>query len=172
MAWAAHGSVPLDKINASVVVVSDSLFSGSSDISHDISGPNAIDILSEAGIASINLDYFPDDFAALAAKIDSDVLTNFNLIILIGGTGIAARDVTYEAVKSILDKEIMGFGEEFRRVSYIQIKEKALLSRAIAGTIRKSLVIALPGSPNAVEVGLKIALGFLGHAIELINKDG
>ncbi|MHA2252858.1 MAG: MogA/MoaB family molybdenum cofactor biosynthesis protein [Candidatus Kariarchaeaceae archaeon] len=170
MAWKPHNSVSLENLNASVVVVSDSLFSGTSDISNDISGPNAIDILSEAGISSINLDYFPDDFAALAAKVDSDILLNTDLIILIGGTGIDPRDVTIEAVKSIMDKEIPGFGEEFRRRSYEDIKERALLSRAFAGVIRRSVVVALPGSPNAVDTGLRLLLGFLGHAVNLIRK--
>ncbi|MHA2170798.1 MAG: MogA/MoaB family molybdenum cofactor biosynthesis protein [Candidatus Kariarchaeaceae archaeon] len=170
MAWAPHSSISLEKIDASVVVISDSLFSGTTDISNDVSGPNAIDVLSQAGITSINLDYFPDDFAAISAKVDSDVLLNVDLIVLIGGTGIAPRDVTVEAVKSIIDKEIPGFGEEFRRLSYEQIKDRALLSRAFAGVIKKSVVVALPGSPNAVEVGIKILLGFLGHAINLLRS--
>ncbi|MHA2172145.1 MAG: MogA/MoaB family molybdenum cofactor biosynthesis protein, partial [Candidatus Kariarchaeaceae archaeon] len=75
-----------------------------------------------------------------------------------------------EAVKSIIDKEIPGFGEEFRRVSYEQIKDRAFLSRAFAGVIKKAVVVALPGSPNAVEVGIKVLLGFLGHAINLLRS--
>lgn len=171
MGWQPHDNIELEDIKASLVIVSDSLFSGISNLSDDVSGPKAVDILSSSGITSINLDYYPDDIAALKGKIESDVSQGIELIICIGGTGIAKRDVTIEAVESLVDKTLPGFGEEFRRRSYEEIKEKALLSRSIAGVFRSSLIIALPGSPNAVEVGLNLLLGFVGHAIKLMRKD-
>lgn len=117
----------------------------------------------------INLDYFPDDLMALKTKIDKDILDKIDLILLLGGTGIAVRDITIEAMQLIMTKELPGFGEEFRRRSYDQIKGNAFLSRSTAGTKNHSLIVGLPGSPKAVEVGITLVLEFLGHANRLLK---
>jgi molybdenum cofactor biosynthesis protein B len=75
------------------------------------------------------------------------VLTN-------GGTGIAARDTTYDAISSMLDKRIDGFGELFRMLSWQEIGAAAMLSRAIAGVAGQTLIVAMPGSTNAVRLAL------------------
>ena len=171
MTWKDHNEADLHQVKASIIVVSDSLFSGENDLSNDVSGPQAIEILSEAGISTINIDYYPDDISAIQAKVDSDVLDKYDLIIFMGGTGIFFRDVTIEAISVKFAKEIIGFGEEFRRQSIAQIGGKGMLSRASCGIIGKSLVVGLPGSPKAVELGLNILLSFLGHALKLINPE-
>lgn len=171
MTWPEHSDINISDLKASVIIVSDSLFSGENDITNDMSGPMAIDILTDAGINLINLDYYPDEVSSLQSKVESDVQENVDLVIFVGGTGISPRDVTYEAVLSKLFKELPGFGEEFRRRSMEEIQGRGLLSRALCGTLSKSVILSLPGSPNAVKLGLEIVLSFLGHAIKLLRSN-
>ncbi len=72
--------------------------------------------------------------------------------LLNGGTGIARRDTTFDAVRPLLDKEIPGFGELFRMLSYEQVGSAAMLSRATAGVLRGVLIFSMPGSPSAVRL--------------------
>lgn len=169
MPWDSHDDLALDKIRTSIVMVSDSLFAGETNFNEDVSSEVAIDTLNNFGLDSINLTYYPDDFAALRSKIEDDVANKFDLIILLGGSGIGSRDVSVEAMKSLVQKEIPGFGEEFRRQSIVEIGGKGMLSRSEAGLFKNSIVIVLPGSPNAVKTGLKIMHMFIGHAFQLIR---
>jgi molybdenum cofactor biosynthesis protein B len=86
--------------------------------------------------------------AQLGAWLSDD---RVQAVITTGGTGIARRDGTIEVVVSLLDKELPGFGEVFRMLSYQQVKGAAILSRATAGVARGKLIFALPGSLNAVQ---------------------
>ncbi|MFC0471964.1 molybdenum cofactor biosynthesis protein B [Halalkalibacter kiskunsagensis] len=94
-------------------------------------------------------------------------------ILLNGGTGIADRDVTIETVKELLDKEIVGFGELFRMLSYTEdIGAAAMLSRAIAGVSNHTAVFAMPGSSGAVKLAMnKLISSELAHVIREIRKD-
>jgi molybdopterin adenylyltransferase len=100
-----------------------------------------------------------------AAVIDA-VLTN-------GGTGIAKRDVTIETVTELLDKEIVGFGELFRMLSYTEdIGSAAMMSRAVAGVSKNTAVFSTPGSTGAVKLAMeKLILPELGHVVHEIKKD-
>ena len=90
-----------------------------------------------------------------------------DVIILSGGTGISPQDVTIEAVKPLLDKEIPGFGEIFRMLSYEKIGSAALLTRALAGVARGKAVFCLPGSPQSVSLALeKLIIPEAGHIIK------
>lgn len=92
--------------------------------------------------------------------------------ILNGGTGLSKRDVTYETVSSLLDKELTGFGELFRWLSYEEIGPFAILSRAIAGAIGRMLVFSLPGSKAAVELAMeRLILPVLGHGVHELEKE-
>jgi molybdenum cofactor biosynthesis protein B len=104
----------------------------------------------------------------LAAWISRDdvqaVLTN-------GGTGIAARDTTYDAIAGMLDKRIDGFGELFRMLSWQDIGAAAMLSRAVAGVAGGTLIIAMPGSPNAVRLAMtRLIVPELGHLAYEVAK--
>jgi molybdenum cofactor biosynthesis protein B len=91
--------------------------------------------------------------------------------IVMGGTGISARDRTYEAVISLLEKRLDGFGELFRALSYEQIGSAAMMSRAVAGTVGGHLLFALPGSRAAVELALeRLILPELGHLLAELRK--
>ena len=94
-----------------------------------------------------------------------------NVIITSGGTGISKRDITVDAVSELLDKRIEGFGELFRKLSYEEIGEAAMISRAIAGAVDGKLVFSLPGSKNAVKLALsKLILPGIGHILWEANR--
>ena len=96
-----------------------------------------------------------------------------DVVITTGGTGIARRDVTIEAVTPLFDKEIEGFGELFRMLSYTEdIGSRSLLSRAAAGTHDHQLIISLPGSSGAVKLGMeKLVMPELNHLVFELNKE-
>jgi molybdopterin adenylyltransferase len=107
---------------------------------------------------------------AIEAGIASDEV---DVILLNGGTGIAKRDVTIETIQPFLHKEIVGFGELFRMLSYTEdIGSAAILSRAIAGVSENTAIFAMPGSSGAVRLAMtKLILPELGHVVREIRKD-
>jgi molybdenum cofactor biosynthesis protein B len=87
-------------------------------------------------------------------------------VISCGGTGITCSDITIETVSPILEKELPGFGEIFRRISYDLIGSSAILTRCIAGTVKGKAVFCLPGSPQAVEIALRtLIIPEVGHIL-------
>jgi molybdenum cofactor biosynthesis protein B len=88
--------------------------------------------------------------------------------VITGGTGITPRDNTYEALREIYEKELVGFGETFRRLSWDQIGPHSILSRASAGVVNECMVFSLPGSTRAVRLGVReLILPILEHSVEL-----
>jgi molybdenum cofactor biosynthesis protein B len=91
-------------------------------------------------------------------------------IVLTGGTGLAPRDQTYEALEAIFDKKMDGFGEAFRRLSWDEIGPRAILSRATAGVVGRAVVYSLPGSTKAVRLGVReLVAPTLAHAVDLVQ---
>ncbi len=113
----------------------------------------------------------PDDPARITALVRDAVAQNrADAIVLTGGTGIAPRDVSYEALAALFDKQLDGFGEAFRRLSWDEIGPRAILSRATAGTIGTCIVFLLPGSQKAVRLGARQLIApILEHAVDLLN---
>jgi molybdenum cofactor biosynthesis protein B len=108
----------------------------------------------------------PTEIAALVHAAPAAV----EVIICNGGTGLARRDTTFEAITRLLDKEIPGFGELFRMLSYEQIGAAAMLSRATAGVAGRRVLFSLPGSTKAVELAMtKLILPQLGHVVGLVR---
>jgi len=132
---------------------------------------NLIRTLLEA--AGHRVDYYeilPDDGEKISAALVNN-LENLDAIIVNGGTGITARDGTTEVVKSVLDKELEGFGELFRMLSFQEIGPAAMLSRAVAGVRHGKFIAALPGSPDACRLALeKLLIPQLGHITYLLSK--
>jgi molybdenum cofactor biosynthesis protein B len=95
-----------------------------------------------------------------------------DVVVFTGGTGLSPRDVTVDAVRPLLEKEIMGFGEVMRAMSYAKIGSPAILSRTTAGLMSKRLVICLPGSPDGVETGLTLLMEDIPHIIYVARKNG
>jgi molybdenum cofactor biosynthesis protein B len=94
-----------------------------------------------------------------------------DVVITTGGTGITSRDSTYEAITSLLDKQLDGFGELFRMLSFNEIGSAAMLTRACAGTLGKTAVFSLPGSEHAVRLGMtKLILPEMGHVVRELRR--
>lgn len=93
------------------------------------------------------------------------------VIITTGGTGVTSRDGTYEAVSTLLDKRLDGFGELFRMLSFEEVGSAAMLSRATAGTARGKVVFVLPGSENAVRLAMtRLIVPELSHVVQQVTK--
>ena len=106
----------------------------------------------------------PDDIEVIRKAV-LECLELSDAIVTTGGTGIAPKDVTIEAVEPLLEKKLDGFGEIFRMLSYQQVGSAAILSRAIAGVREGKAVFCLPGSPKAVKLGAELILDSLKHII-------
>ncbi|MEH2165869.1 MAG: MogA/MoaB family molybdenum cofactor biosynthesis protein [Nostoc sp.] len=97
--------------------------------------------------------------------------SNLNTVICNGGTGIAPRDTTYDAIEKLLEKTLPGFGELFRFLSYQEIGSRAIASRAVAGVYQDKLIFSLPGSNNAVRLAMeKLILPELTHLVSQVCK--
>ena len=110
------------------------------------------------------------DSTPMIRKITKEAFSNpkIDALIITGGTGLSTTDVTYESISPILDREIPGFGELFRKISYDEIGSAAMLSRAFAGTKKGKAIFCLPGSPDAVRTAMeKLILPELGHLVGL-----
>ena len=93
------------------------------------------------------------------------------VVLTAGGTGITARDGTFEAIDGLLEKRLDGFGELFRMLSYEDIGPAAMLSRAIAGTVERTAIFVMPGSEAAVRLAMtKLILPELGHVVQQVNR--
>jgi len=114
-----------------------------------------------------------DDKEAIREAI-RDALKNedVNAVLIVGGTGIAPKDVTIETVSALLEKTLPGFGELFRSLSYDEIGSPAIMSRAIAGVTEGKAIFCIPGSPNAVKLCLdKLILPETGHIVKHARED-
>ena len=111
----------------------------------------------------------PSQVTAIVRRQLADQATQ--VIITTGGTGISARDTTYEAVTGLLEKQLDGFGELFRMISFHQIGSAAMMSRATAGTVGRKAIFVLPGSPAAVRLAMeKLIVPELGHIVQQLMK--
>ncbi|SUZ90520.1 uncharacterized protein METZ01_LOCUS43374 [marine metagenome] len=105
---------------------------------------------------------------AIEQQLDADEV---QAVITTGGTGISRRDGTFEVVSSLINKRIDGFGELFRSLSFKEIGPSAMLSRACAGTSRGKILISLPGSENAITLGMtQLVLPELGHLVREVTR--
>ena len=110
----------------------------------------------------------PDQIDSLVQDLAAH--PDIQAILLSGGTGIAPRDTTYDAIAQRLEKELPGFGEIFRQLSYAEIGSRAIASRAVAGIYAHTLIFSLPGSSKAVELAMKaLILPELVHLTSLLK---
>lgn len=140
----------------------------------DKSGKLIIELLKEAGHHIELRKIIPDVKESIKQTVESSLENRLiDVIIINGGTGIADRDVTIETVRPLLDKEMPGFGEIFRSLSYTQdIGSAAILSRAVAGVANHTAVFSIPGSSGAVRLAMeKLILPELSHVVHEVQKD-
>jgi molybdenum cofactor biosynthesis protein B len=113
-----------------------------------------------------------DEPAQLREALDAAAAAGAEVVVVNGGTGIAGRDRTYEAVSAVLEKRIDGFGELFRMLSFAEIGAAAMLSRAVAGVWGGRVVFSVPGSAAAVRLAWEKLIGpEAGHAVRELRKD-
>ena len=131
----------------------------------DTGGAAVADALAAAGHPVVARDLVPDDLGAIGAALRQALARDdVRAVVITGGTGVAPRDVTPEAVEPLLERRVPGFGELFRWLSYQDIGSAALLSRALAGIAAGRVVFVIPGSRGAVALAMeKLILPELGH---------
>jgi len=161
-----HHAKAKKRAGCAVLTVSDTRNAG-----NDGSGRRMKELITAAGHEVRSYGIVPDEPARIRAVLEPLLGDDaIEAIFLSGGTGIAPRDTTFEAVRSLFDKEIEGFGELFRMLSFAEIGAAAMLSRATAGIARGKLLFSMPGSTAAVELAMqKLALPELGHALALLE---
>jgi molybdopterin adenylyltransferase len=132
----------------------------------DTSGAAIRSTLEGAGHTIVRYAVARDEPAEIVALVRELAAAGCQAILTNGGTGIARRDSTFEAIDSLLEKRLPGFGELFRMLSYADIGPAAMLSRAAAGTFGDALIFCLPGSTGAVRLGMeKLILPELPHLV-------
>lgn len=136
-------------LNLAVLTISDSRTE-----EDDTSGKTLVDRVKEAGHTVIDKKIVTDDIYNIRAALSAWIADpNVHAVVTTGGTGVTGRDGTPEAIQVLLDKEIEGFGEMFRMISFEEIKTSALQSRAIAGVANGTYIFCLPGSSGACRTG-------------------
>jgi molybdenum cofactor biosynthesis protein B len=157
-----HRSESPQTVRCVVITVSDTRT-----FETDTGGQTLVDRLAGAGHTVVLREIIPDEprpmrelLTMLRDRHDVDA------ILMTGGTGLGSRDQTFETVEELLDKTLPGYGELFRMLSYQEIGPAAMLSRATAGLIGRTVLMTMPGSPAAVELALaKLILPELGHLV-------
>lgn len=150
--------------SAVVVTVSDSVAAGERE---DASGALAESLLGDSGIELHPRRTVPDERDLISGLLIQLLSTGTDLIVTTGGTGFGPRDHTPEATRSVIDREAPGLGE-LMRAAGLRNTPLAALSRGVAGTRSRTLIVNLPGSPKAVEESLTALLQVLPHALETL----
>ena len=155
-------------ITAGIITVSDK---GSRGEREDLSGREIEQLLLEISIQATEYDIIPDEREVIGNTLIRYVdEKKIDLIITTGGTGVSPRDVTPDATLDIIEQEIPGMAEAMRRESTAKTPH-GMISRAVVGIRKQSLIVNLPGSPRAVRENLSVILPALRHAIEKIKGD-
>lgn len=154
----------MTRVRAGVITVSTR---GAAGTRADESGPAMKDALTAAGHEVVSALLVPDDLAKIANAILEAVRAGANVVLTSGGTGLSPNDVTPEATRRVIDREVPGIAEALRARSLAKTPH-GMLSRGVAGAVGSSLVVNLPGSPRAVRESLEVLLPVLPHAIELL----
>lgn len=160
--------IPRATIQVAVITVSDRSYRGERP---DASGPALCEYVQAAFGAHVAFTALvPDDKDAIVAVLRATVERGLDLVLTTGGTGCAPRDVTPEATRQVVEREVPGLAEHMRAQSFERTPH-ALLSRGIAGIARRSLIINLPGSPSGAVESLQAVRDALPHAVALLRGE-
>ncbi len=137
----------------------------------DVNAQYLARVLQEGGHKVVDYKIIPDDSVQLLSTLQELARGPAQFILVNGGSGISQRDHTFDVLNDVLERPLPGFGELFRVLSYEQIGSAAMLSRAIAGIYRGSIVFSMPGSPNAVRLAWeKLISPELKHLAHEVTK--
>lgn len=143
----------------------------SPDEAEDLSGKTMKELLEAEGQTVVFYRLVPDEKNAILEAVFAALSSPAALVLTSGGTGLAPKDLTLEALFPLFEKEIPGFGELFRYMSFEDIGTAAILTRAAAGVIQGKAVFCLPGSPNAVKLALsRILIPEAGHIVKHVGE--
>lgn len=154
------------QITVGIITISDRATSG---VYEDLGGPALKAEAEKRGWKIESEAVIPDELARIQETIRAFSAQGCGLILTTGGTGIAARDVTPEAIRGIMRVEVPGFGEAMRMES-LKITPNSILSRSLAAVVDRSLVIALPGKPSGAVECLGFVEGAIPHAVALAQR--
>jgi len=162
-----HRARAATAVRCAVITVSDTR-----SLETDESGKTMEKLIASGGHLAVSRTVVPDEPTLIGLELRRWLADpGVDAVILNGGTGLAGRDGTVEVVREFLDRELPGFGELFRSLSYAQIRSAAMLSRAMGGIASGKPVFCLPGSRAAVVLGMEeLILPELGHLIYEIRK--
>jgi len=152
-------------MQAAILTISDSAVAGSR---ADASGPALVARVTELGWTVAATGLVPDEVEAIATKLREWSDAGYGVILTTGGTGLAPRDVTPEATRSVLTREIPGIAELMRTRGLEQTK-LAVLSRGLAGQRKQSLIVNLPGSPRGALFSLQAIEHLIPHVVDLMQ---
>lgn len=166
MAVHEHKAKAPREVTFLVITISDSRTEAT-----DQSGKLIKQLLTEQGQQVIDYRIIRDEPEEIESLLqEALVRRDLDVILLNGGTGISPRDGTYEVVSRLLQKQLEGFGEIFRYLSYQEIGSAAIMSRTVAGVAKGKVVISLPGSTGAVELAMrKLVLPEIGHMVSQVK---
>ena len=162
-----HREAAPDHVRVAVLTISDSRTPET-----DTGGDTAVELLTGGGHEIVHREIIPDDAPRIRETIEGLLIRrDVDAVVTTGGTGISARDTTYEVASRLIDKKLDGFGEIFRALSYEEIGSAAILSRAIAGASGSRFLACLPGSRNAVRLAVeKLLVPELSHVVFELRK--
>ena len=154
-------------MKAAIITISDK---GSRGERVDKSGPAIREIVEQMGAEVVAQEIVPDEQDQIESALRR-LAGEADLVLTTGGTGIAERDVTPEATRAVIEKELPGI-TEVMRIKSVEVAPTAMLSRAVAGTLGRALIINMPGSPKAVRECLSFIRPAIPHALELLSGEG
>ncbi len=156
----------MEQIRAGVITISDK---GAAGEREDVSGPLLADGLREMGAVVVRQAIVPDEMDAIREVLISLAdEEQVDLVLTTGGTGATPRDITPEATRTVIEREMPGLAEMLRFTGYRKTP-LAVLSRGISGIRGQTIIVNLPGNPNAVRDGLEVLAAVLPHAVKMVR---
>ena len=163
--WSAESSVRFAPVRTAILTVSTSVAAGTRE---DRSGDALARLAGEAGAEVVARDVVADDTAAIEGALRRHVGDAIDLVFTTGGTGLTPDDVTPEATRAVIERDAPGFPEAMRAQS-IRRTPMGVLSRGIAGTAGRTLIVNFPGNPKAIEETFPVLAPTLAHVVETLG---